>query len=82
MNARTARRLATRRLARAARSLCAEVDSNRDDDGLSDGDRRRMADAYLALAHELDVRTGDAERKPRTPPVDPLQLTFFEPERE
>ncbi len=78
MKAREARRHATRRLAHAARQLCAEVGSDWHRDGLSDADRRRMVDAFNALSHELDVRTGDAVRVKRTAPVDPLQEVLFE----
>lgn len=76
MNAREARRQAARRLAQAARLLCAGVGSNAFGDGLSDADRCRMVDAFNALSHGLDVRAGDAVRE-KAAPVDPFQQALF-----
>jgi len=50
--------------------------------GLSDADTLRMAKAFTALAHELDVRTGAVPREPRRAPVDPAQQPLFDVDRE
>lgn len=79
MNSRAARRLATQRLAQAARELGGGLT---DDDGLLPADRVRVRRAFEALAYELDVRTGAVPRGPRPAPVDPAQEMLFEMDRE
>lgn len=83
MNSRAARRLATQRLARAARQLGDDLSQGiTGTDGLSDADRVRVRRAFEALAHELDVRTGAVPRQAALRPVDPAQETLFEVNRE
>lgn len=83
MDSRAARRLATQRLAHAARQLCADMMIHGTTlHGLSDADTLRMTRAFTALAHELDVRTGAVPRGPRPVPVDPAQEQLFEVNRE
>lgn len=79
MDSRAARRMATRRLAQAARQLCADMMVHGTNlHGLSDADTARMVRSYTALAYELDVRVGDVRREPRSEAVDPLQEVLFE----
>lgn len=75
MNRRHARRLATIRLAAAARALSAEVD---DAEEFSPADRLRIRREFEAIAHELDARAGLVPRGSRPTPVDPDQATLFE----
>ena len=82
MNGRTARRLATIRLALAARQLGADMGVHGTTlHGLSDADTNRMVNAFNALAYELEVRTGVSSRKARPVPVDPAQEELFTVER-
>lgn len=79
MDSRAARRLATQRLANAARQLCADTMAHGTSlHGLSDADALRVVKAFTALAHELDVRTGAVPRGPRLVPMDPAQEQLFE----
>lgn len=83
MDSRAARRLATQRLAQAARQLCADtMVYGTSLHGLSDADALRVVKAFTALAHELDVRTGAAAREPRPVSVDPDQEALFDMNRE
>ncbi len=83
MDSRTARRLATQRLAHSARQLCADMMVHGTNlHGLSDADTHRMVKAYTALAYEMDVRTGAVPRGPRLVPVDPGQEELFAVNRE
>jgi hypothetical protein len=78
VDSRAARRLATARLAHAARQLCADTMVHGTSlHGLSDADTLRVVKAFTALAHELDVRTGAAVRGPRPVRVDPAQEELF-----
>jgi hypothetical protein len=79
VNSRAARRLATQRLAQAARDLGGAL---ADGDGLLPADRVRVRRAFEALAYELDVRTGAVPRGRRPVPVDPAQELLFEMGRE
>lgn len=83
MDSRAARRLATTRLAQAARQLGADTMVHGTSlHGLSDADALRVVKAFEALAHEMDVRTGVAVKIPRAAPVDPDQEQLFTITRE
>lgn len=75
MNRRQARRLATNRLAAAARILAAEAGEAEE---FGPADRRRIQRAFGDLAHELEVRTGVVPRTPRLVLVDPDQAHLFD----
>ena len=79
MNSRHARRLATTRLAAAARVLASDADGV---DELNAADRLRMRRAFDDLAHELEVRAGVVPRIPRPDPVDPDQGHLFPVDQE
>lgn len=79
MNSRRATRLATTRLAAAARLLALQTESLVE---LSDADRLRMRRAFDHLAHELEVRVGLTPRARPTVPVDPGQVPLFVIDRE
>jgi hypothetical protein len=79
MNSRRARRLATIRLAAAARSLSTDAAAF---DELNPADRRRIGRAFDDLAHELEVRAGLTPRVPHAAPIDPDQVHLFEINRE
>lgn len=79
MNSRAARRLATIRLAQAARDLGIAVATQMGPaDALPDADKARLVSAFEQLAHELDKRTGAAPRGKRPALVDPMQQMLFE----
>lgn len=82
MNSRTARRLATTRLAAAARSYADQADTFTPADGVTGADRVRIVAAFNALAHELEVRAGILPRTSKPVPPDPDQHLLFDTNRE
>jgi hypothetical protein len=82
MNSRTARRLATIRLAAAARTYADQADEFTPVDGVTHADRIRIVAAFNALAHELEVRAGVMPHTPKPVPLDPDQHLLFDTNRE
>lgn len=82
MNSRTARRLATTRLAAAARTYADQADAFTPADGVTHADRIRIVAAFNVLAHELEVRVGILPRTSTPALLDPDQHLLFDTNRE